>query len=156
MEMRLLYISIKYDGYTMPIVTYHDKENDRYTIVDGFHRYSVMRRYRDIHEKNGGLLPVVVIDKPLNNRMASTIRHNRARGRHSIPGMSNLVVSLLRGGWSDARICEELGLEKDEIIRLKHVTGYAKFFESSEYSRASESDKMIEKRIAYEKSAKPW
>jgi ParB-like chromosome segregation protein Spo0J len=128
MEMQLLYVSIKHDGYTQPVVTVYDEARDRYVIVDGFHRYSVMKRYPDIYEKNHGLLPVVVIDKSINDRMASTIRHNRARGKHSIAGMSTLVTEMLNNGWEDKRICEELGLEKQELIRLKHITGYAKFF----------------------------
>jgi len=147
MEMKLLYISIKHDGYTMPIVTIYDKDKDLYVIVDGFHRYSVMKRYRDIYDKNNGHLPIVVIDKPINDRMASTVRHNRARGEHSINGMSGIVISMLNKGWNDAQICEELGLEKEELIRLKHITGYAKFFANGEFSRAKESDQMIEARI---------
>jgi ParB-like chromosome segregation protein Spo0J len=150
-EMQLLYISIKHDGFTQPIVTFHDKANDRYVIVDGFHRYQIMRRYRDIYDKNHGLVPIVVIDKPLNDRIASTVRHNRARGKHSIDGMGALVVDLLKGGWDDARICGEIGLEKEELIRLKHVTGYAAFFLNAEYSRAEESGKQIEARLEHER-----
>jgi ParB-like chromosome segregation protein Spo0J len=150
-ELRLLYISIKHDGYTMPIVTIHDAEHDRFVIVDGFHRYQVMKRYRDIYEKNQGLLPIVVIEKSLNDRMASTVRHNRARGKHSIDGMGSLVVEMLRNGWSDERICGEIGLEKEELIRLKHVTGYAKFFLNAEYSRAEESAAQIKARLEHER-----
>jgi ParB-like chromosome segregation protein Spo0J len=153
-EMRLLYVSILHDGYTMPIVTIYDREKDQYVIVDGFHRYSVMKRYKDIYEKNHGLLPVVVIDKSINDRMASTIRHNRARGKHSVDGMSNLVVQMLNNGWDDKKICDELGLEKEELIRLKHVTGYAKFFMDVSYSKAQESSKQIAERVEYEKSLK--
>lgn len=78
-EMRLLYDSIREDGYTMPIVCYHDRENDTYIIVDGFHRWRIMRDYPDIYEREKGMLPVSVIDKPISGRMASTVRHNRAR-----------------------------------------------------------------------------
>jgi len=147
MEMALLYISIKHDGYTQPVVAFYDKDKDIYIIVDGFHRYSVMKRYKDIYEKNAGHLPVVVIDKPINDRMASTVRHNRARGKHSVNGMSAIIISMLNKGWGDAQICEELGLEKEELIRLKHVTGYAKFYENNDFSRAKESDHMIEARL---------
>jgi ParB-like chromosome segregation protein Spo0J len=150
MEMRLLYISILHDGYTQPVVVVYDKERDRYVIVDGFHRYSVMKRYPDIFKKNHGLLPVVVIDKSVNDRMASTIRHNRARGKHSIDGMSALVVQMLENGWSDKRVCDELGLEKQELIRLKHITGYAKFFAGGGYSPAMETNRQIEERLKYE------
>lgn len=150
-EMKLLYISIKHDGYTMPVVTVYDKENDRYVIVDGFHRYSVMKLYKDIYEENDGLLPIVVISENINDRMASTVRHNRARGKHSIDGMSNIVMNMLQNGWNDQRIMFELGLEKEELIRLKHLTGYAKFFENGEYNHAIMTDKQIEEKLNYQK-----
>jgi ParB-like chromosome segregation protein Spo0J len=152
MEMQLLYVSIKHDGYTQPVVAVYDEERDRFVIVDGFHRYSVMKRYRDIYELNHGLLPIVVLDKPLNDRMASTIRHNRARGKHSIAGMSALVIEMLKNGWEDRRVCEELGLEKQELIRLKHITGYAKFFAGGGYSQAMETNTQIDERLHYEQS----
>jgi ParB-like chromosome segregation protein Spo0J len=154
MEMRLLYISIKHDGYTQPVVTVYDEEHDRYVIVDGFHRYMIMKRYKDIREANHGLLPVVVIDKPINERMASTIRHNRARGKHSVDGMSNLVVTMLQNGWQDPQICSELGLEPEELIRLKHLTGYAKFFTDSKFSQAKETRTQIEERLKYDRESK--
>ena len=150
MEMRLLYVSIKHDGFTQPVVTVRDPERDRYIIVDGFHRYSIMKRYPDIHALNHGLLPIVVIDKGVNDRMASTIRHNRARGKHSIDGMSALVIEMLSNGWGDQRVCEELGLEKQELIRLKHITGYAKFFAGGGYSHAMETNRQIEERLKHE------
>lgn len=150
-EMKLLYISIKHDGYTMPVVTVYDKEKDRYVIVDGFHRYSVMKLYKDIYEENDGLLPIVVISENINDRMASTVRHNRARGKHSIDGMSNIVMNMLQNGWNDQRIMFELGLEKEELIRLKHITGYAKFFENGEYNHAIMTDKQIEEKLNYQK-----
>jgi ParB-like chromosome segregation protein Spo0J len=146
-ELKLLYLSIKSDGYTMPLVTIRDEVRDRYVLVDGFHRYAIMKRYRDIYEKNHGLLPVVVIDKPLNDRMASTVRHNRARGKHSIQGMGDLVLQMLSNGWRDARICSELGLEKEELARLKHITGYAKLYKDAQYSRAMETPRQIEARL---------
>ena len=93
-EMKLLYDSIKSDGYTMPIVCYYDKLKDSYIIVDGFHRYRIMKEYTDIYERENGLLPVSVIDKPLDQRIASTIRHNRARGSHDVDLMSNIVKEL--------------------------------------------------------------
>lgn len=83
-EMKLLYLSIRNDGYTQPTVTVYDEENDRYVIVDGFHRFLTMKSNPDIYERCGGRLPIVVIDKPINDRMASTVRHNRARGKHSV------------------------------------------------------------------------
>lgn len=149
-EMRLLYTSIKHDGFTQPVVTVYDEENDRYVIVDGFHRYSTMRLNADILESTGGLLPIVVIDKKINDRMASTVRHNRARGKHSVSGMASMVFSMLENGWADEAICNELGLEADELIRLKHVTGFSKLFENVEYKRAWETKNMIQLRKASE------
>ena len=150
-EMRLLYISIKQDGYTQPVVTVHDKERDKYVIVDGFHRFAVMKHYKDIHESTGGRLPIVVINKSVNERMASTVRHNRARGKHSIVGMGNLVFSMLENGWSDKDICREVGLTPDELLRLKHVTGFSKLFEDVEYRKAWETRRQIQIRKKYQK-----
>ena len=107
-ELDLLYDSIREDGYTMPIVCYFDETGDEYVIVDGFHRYRVMLEHPDIHERENGMLPVSVIDKPLDCRMASTIRHNRARGSHN-------------------------GMDKDEILRLKQITGLAALFKDAEF-----------------------
>ena len=127
-ELKLLYDSIKEDGYTMPIVCYHDKEADRYIIVDGFHRYRIMLDYPDIYAREKGMLPVSVIDKPIDHRMASTIRHNRARGAHDVDLMSNIIKELHELGRSDAWICKHLGMDMDEILRLKQITGLASLF----------------------------
>ncbi|WP_461367048.1 IbrB-like domain-containing protein [Candidatus Darwinibacter acetoxidans] len=139
-EMELLYRSIKEDGYTMPIVCYYHKDDDMYEIVDGFHRYTVMLKYKDIYEREGGYLPVSVIDKPISERMASTIRHNRARGTHNIDLMSNIVAELVEMGKSDAWIARHLGMDVDEILRLKQITGLADLFKDHEYSQAWETD----------------
>jgi len=137
-EMRLLHISILEDGYTQPIVCFYDQDNDQYVVVDGFHRTRVGTEKRDIRERIHGYLPIVVIDKPLDERMASTIRHNRARGKHAVSPMSDLVATLYRGGWADDRIAKELGMELDEVLRLKQITGLPEIFADREYSRAWE------------------
>ena len=137
-EMRLLYDSIKQDGYTMPIVCYYNKDDDMYEIVDGFHRYTVMLQHEDIREREGGMLPVSVIDKPLDERMASTIRHNRARGTHDVDLMSNIVAELHKIGRSDAWLAKHLGMDQDEILRLKQITGLAEAFKDNEFSRSWE------------------
>jgi ParB-like chromosome segregation protein Spo0J len=142
-EMELLYISIKHDGYTQPIVTIYDEENDRYVIVDGFHRYYVCKTCADILERNYGYVPIVVIDKPISDRMASTVRHNRARGVHSIDGMANIVFNMLNEGLSDADICNELGMEAEELVKLKHITGFSKLFENAEYNKAWKTQTQI-------------
>ena len=135
-EMKLLYDSIKEDGYTMPIVCYYVKEKDIYVIVDGFHRYRVMLDYPDIRERENGMLPVSVINKSLDNRMASTIRHNRARGSHDVDLMSNIVKELHELGRSDAWISKHLGMDKDEILRLKQITGLAALFRDVKFGQA--------------------
>lgn len=121
-EMQLLYTSIKEDGYTMPIVCYYDEQNDKYIIVDGFHRYSVMLKYKNIYDREGGCLPVSVINKDINNRVASTIRHNRARGKHEVQLQAN-VVKMLKDGWDELKIMKELGMTLEEVQRLLCITG---------------------------------
>ena len=137
-EMRLLYESIKEDGYTMPVVCYHDREKDQYVIVDGFHRYRVMLEHPDIYAREQGMLPVSVIEKPLDHRMASTIRHNRARGSHNVDLMSNIISELHMLGRSDAWISQHLGMDRDEILRLKQITGLAALFQDVEFGTAWE------------------
>lgn len=137
-EMRLLYDSIKQDGYTMPIVCYYNEKDDMYEIVDGFHRYTVMLQHQDIYDREHGMLPVSVIDKPIDERMASTIRHNRARGTHDVDLMSNIVAELHKIGRSDAWLAKHLGMDQDEILRLKQITGLAEAFKDHEFSRSWE------------------
>jgi len=152
-ELALLHTSISHDGYTMPVVTIYDPAIDKYVIVDGFHRYFIMKSYKDIYEHNNGMLPIVVIDKDINDRMASTVRHNRARGEHSIDGMGLMVFKMLDNGWSDTDICNELGLEAEELLRLKHVTGFSKLFDDVEYRKSWESRYQIKERIKAQKAA---
>ena len=149
-EMQLLYVSIKADGYTQPIVTIFDETLKKYVIVDGFHRYFVGRNQADIREAVNGMLPIVVIDKSANERMAATVRHNRARGEHSIAGMGNLVFSMLQNGMTDAEVCNEIGLEPEELLKLKHITGFSKLFVGHKYNKAWETDKMIKLRKSKE------
>jgi ParB-like chromosome segregation protein Spo0J len=151
-EMRLLYISISHDGYTQPIVTVYDEAKDQYVIVDGFHRYTTMKLNKDLYDKTNGMLPVVVIKKSINDRMASTVRHNRARGKHSVTGMANMVFQMLDNGWKDEAICAELGVEADELIRLKHVTGFSKLFENVDYRKAWETKRQIQLKKLYKDS----
>lgn len=135
-ELKLLYDSIKEDGYTMPVVCYYSQSDDLYVIVDGFHRYRVMLEHEDIYKREKGMLPVSVIDKPLAQRMASTIRHNRARGAHDVDLMGNIVRELHDLGRSDAWISKHLGMDRDEILRLKQITGLASLFREVNFGRA--------------------
>ena len=137
-EMKLLYESIKNDGYTMPIVCYYLEDEDKYEIVDGYHRYTVMLTHKDIYEREQGLLPVSVIDKPVSDRMASTIRHNRARGEHSIELMTNIVAELSKSGMSDAWIMKNIGMDAEELLRLKQLSGLQELFKDKDFSRSWE------------------
>ena len=135
-EMKLLYKSILEDGYTMPIVCYYLKDEDKYEIVDGFHRYSTMLNHKDIYDREGGCLPVSVINKPISDRMASTIRHNRARGSHDIDLMTNIVADLVNSGMSDAWILKNIGMDADELLRLKQISGLAALFKDKDFSKS--------------------
>ena len=150
-EMTLLYTSISEDGYTQPVVTIYDPEVDKYIVVDGYHRYTTMRRYADIAESTHGHLPIVVIDKPLADRIASTVRHNRARGKHSTAGMSSLVFQMLSAGESDETICRKIGVDAEELARLKHVTGYSALFRDTEYSPAVMTESQLRAKAEYKK-----
>ena len=133
-EMKLLELSIWEDGYTMPCVCYYDAERDRYELVDGYHRYLVLKTSKRIYERERGLLPVTVIEKDLSNRMASTIRHNRARGTHNVELMSEIVAELTRARMSDQWIMRHIGMDRDELLRLKQITGLAELFADKEFS----------------------
>lgn len=135
-EMKLLYQSIKEDGYTMPIVCYYIAEKDEYEIVDGYHRYRTMLEHKDIYDRENGCLPVTIIDKDISNRMASTIRHNRARGSHSIELMVNIVADLVESGMSDAWILKNIGMDAEELLRLKQLSGLQSLFKDKEFSNA--------------------
>lgn len=137
-EMKLLELSIWEDGFTQPVVTYYDKSRDKYIVVDGFHRYTVLKTSKRIFEREQGLLPIVVIDKAIGERMASTIRHNRARGSHNVDLMSNIVGELVEMGKTDTWISRHLGMDVDEILRLKQITGLASLFKDREFSRSWE------------------
>ena len=153
-EMDLLYTSILHDGYTQPVVTIWDDKIKKYCIIDGFHRYFTCKTNKDIRDRNNGKLPIVVLDKEINDRMASTVRHNRARGKHSVAGMSNMVFSMLDNGWGDAEICNELGMEPEELLRLKHITGFSKLFEDAEYKKAWMTKRQIQIKIEHRNKVK--
>ncbi len=137
-EFKLLERSILEDGYTMPIVCYYDGVEDMYEIVDGFHRYLVMKNSEEIAERENYTLPVSVIDKPLENRIASTIRHNRARGNHSLELMKEIVEQLVEAGLSDEWIMNNIGMDKEELVRLKQLTGLASLFKDKDFSKSWE------------------
>jgi len=139
-EMRLLQHSIRMDGYTQPIVVYDEGE---YYEVDGFHRNRVGKECKDIRDRIRGYLPVTLINADRSeraDRIAATIRHNRARGKHAVTAMSDIVLELSRRNWSDAKIARELGMEPDEVLRLKQITGLAELFADKEFSEAWEGE----------------
>ena len=136
-EMKLLHTSIKEDGYTQPIVTF-DLKNGKREVVDGFHRNRIGKEYKDINKRIHGYLPVTTLDKPLDERIGSTIRHNRARGTHQIRDMSSIVLDLTKQGWTEEEICKKLGMELDEVIRLKQITGLKEAFQDHDFSKSGE------------------
>lgn len=139
-EMKLLEISIVNDGYTQPIVTWWGE--DKIEVIDGFHRNRVARESEEVQKRVHGYLPVVQIKKERegkNDRIASTIRHNRARGKHMVSAMSDIVIELKKRNWSDARISKELGMDEDEVLRLCQISGLAEAFENEDFSKAWES-----------------
>ena len=139
-EMALLETSIWEDGYTQPVVTVYDPDNDQYIVVDGFHRYLTLVNSERIREREKEMLPVVVLNKEMGDRMASTIRHNRARGSHNIELMSTIVSELVEMGKGDRWICQHIGMSKDELLRMKQITGVAALFQNKEFSQAWEGD----------------
>lgn len=144
-EMELLHTSIKEDGYTQPIVVY--QHDGIYEVVDGFHRNRVGKECADIRERIHGYLPVTVINDERHDkadRIASTIRHNRARGKHKVEAMSDIVIELKRRNWSDKKIAKELGMDADEVLRLTQITGLAEMFADKEFSNAWEVDMLDE------------
>lgn len=138
-EMELLRLSIEADGFTQPIVVW-ESEPGTYEVVDGFHRHKVGKMLGLSH------LPVVVVNKnrtDKGDRMASTIRHNRARGKHGIGSMSEIVIELSRRNWSDKKIAKELGMDADEVLRLKQIKGLEEMFANREFSEAWEIDEEL-------------
>jgi hypothetical protein len=145
-EMELLHVSILEDGYTQPIVSWH-RDDGIFEVVDGFHRNRVGREYPDVVDRVRGFLPLTVINgerEDRGDRIASTIRHNRARGKHQISAMSDIVVELKRRNWQDERIARELGMERDEILRLMQITGLADLFSDQEFSRSWDIEGQVD------------
>lgn len=139
-EMQLLEVSIVNDGYTQPIVTW--PKGDKVEVIDGFHRNRVGRESPEVNKRIMGYLPTVIIKKEREgkgDRMASTIRHNRARGKHAVSAMSDIVIELKKRNWSEARIGKELGMDEDEILRLCQISGLAEAFENDDFSKSWES-----------------
>lgn len=143
-EMELLETSIWEDGYTQPVVVVYDDENDKYVVIDGFHRYCVLRDSRRVNEREQGMLPVVCLDKEMHDRMASTIRHNRARGTHNIELMSTIVAELVEMGKGDRWICQHIGMSPDELLRLKQITGVAALFQNEDFSASWDAEDFEE------------
>lgn len=147
-EMKLLEHSIREDGYTQPIVTWNTE--DKYQVVDGFHRNRIGKETEDIKNNIYNHLPITIIrenktDK--GSRISSTIRHNRARGTHSIDGMAQIVLDLTKRNWSKEKISKELGMDSDEVLRLSQITGLAEMFSDREFSEAWELEKIDEQDI---------
>jgi ParB-like chromosome segregation protein Spo0J len=142
-EMELLRLSISADGYTQPIVSMLESNGKTREVIDGFHRNRVGKECKDIQKRVHGYLPVVTINeerKDLNDRMASTIRHNRARGKHKIQAMSDIVLDLKKRNWSDEKIAKNLGMDADEVLRLCQIGGISELFSDKDFSQAWEAE----------------
>jgi ParB-like chromosome segregation protein Spo0J len=138
-EMQLLEISITNDGYTQPIVTWQNEDKGKVEVIDGFHRHRVGKESEVVKSRVLGYLPTVIIrpeQTGKNDRIASTIRHNRARGKHHVNAMSDIVIELKRRNWSDERIAKELGMDSDEVLRLCQISGLQEAFENEDFSEA--------------------
>ena len=147
-EMELLRLSIMNDGYTQPIVSW--SQDDRFEVVDGFHRSRVGKECDDVKARIHGYVPLVVIKEDRegrNDRMASTIRHNRARGKHSVESMSDIVLELKRRNWSPKKIGKELGMDQDEVLRLVQITGLAEVFADKEFAEAWEAVSLTDEEF---------
>lgn len=137
-EMRLLALSIEKDGLTMPVVVADDKKG--WVVVDGFHRRQVVKTKANVRQSLGGYLPIVRLNKNLEDRITSTVRHNMARGAHQVELTAKLVTLLRKHNWTNERIGKELGMDPDEVLRLKQMQGLAEAFSSREFSRAWDVD----------------
>lgn len=136
-NMKLLETSIMDNGFCFPVVTIYDSDLDKYVIVDGFHRYSIFKDYLKAKE-----LPIVVLEQDINQRMSATVQFNRARGVHQVELMGDMVKSLIQQGMSEDQISEHLGMQLEEVFRLKQITGIAELFKNQMYSQAWEMREM--------------
>jgi ParB-like chromosome segregation protein Spo0J len=150
-EMELLRLSIEEDGYTQPIVTFDEGESRE--VVDGFHRHRVGKECLGIQKRIHGYLPVVAINEGRSDkgdRIAATIRHNRARGKHRVDSMSEIVIELRRRNWSDDKIAKHLGMDPDEVLRLTQISGLAEMFSDQEFSVSWDVENAEEQQIEFE------
>lgn len=140
-EMKLLKLSIRKDGLTMPVVVCDTPDNKEhpYTVVDGFHRTTVVQRDNEVNKSLYGYVPVSRLNKSIEDRITSTVRHNMARGTHQVELSAKLIVLLRKHNWTNARIGTELGMDADEVLRLKQITGLAEAFKDQEFSESWEA-----------------
>ena len=146
-EMELLEVSITNDGYTQPIVTWPNKEKGKIEVIDGFHRHRVGKESKIVNQRIQGFLPTVIIRKEQeskNDRIASTIRHNRARGKHQINAMSEIVIELKNRNWTNQRIAKQLGMDEEEVLRLCQISGLEHLFNDNDFSKAWEASDYVE------------
>ena len=149
-EMELLRLSISADGYTQPIVSMLEENGETREVIDGFHRNRVGKECEEIQKRVHGYLPVVTINEDrtkINDRVASTIRHNRARGKHKIDAMSDIVIDLKKRNWSDEKISKNLGMDKDEVLRLCQIGGLVELFSNTEFSKSWEAEEYTDDEI---------
>jgi len=146
-EMELLRLSIASDGFTQPIVTWANSEKVENEVIDGFHRHRVGKECSEIQSRIHGYLPIVAVTEDRegeNVRVASTIRHNRARGKHKVEAMADIVMDLHKRNWSDKKIAKELGMDQDEVLRLSQITGLLEAFADTDFTEAWEAEEYSE------------
>jgi hypothetical protein len=144
--MELLEVSIMNDGYTQPIVAWNNPEKEKIEVIDGFHRNRVGKESKIVSKRVMGYLPIVDIRKEQsgkNDRIASTIRHNRARGKHQVNAMSEIVIELKNRNWSNSRISKQLGMDEEEVLRLCQISGLEHLFTDKDFSNAWESSDEV-------------
>lgn len=147
-EMRLLHLSIKKDGVTMPVVVADQKNKKKpFVVVDGFHRTTVIQTDKEINESLCGYVPVSKLNKSIEDRITSTVRHNMARGTHQVELSAKLVATLRKHNWTNARIGLELGMDADEVLRLKQITGLAELFKDKDFSYSWDPEKENDKQL---------
>jgi ParB-like chromosome segregation protein Spo0J len=146
-EMRLLKLSIEKDGLTMPVVAC-EKSDGGYVVVDGFHRTTTVKTDKKISDSLQGYIPISILNKSIEDRITATVRHNMARGSHQVELSANLITMLTKHHWTNSRIGKELGMEPDEVLRLKQVRGLAEAFADKEFSKAWEPEKQSEQSLS--------
>ncbi|MEQ3696120.1 MAG: ParB N-terminal domain-containing protein [Pseudomonadales bacterium] len=135
-EYRLLTHSIREDGITMPLVVAKSQGQKPYVVVDGYHRAQIIKFDKEVNKSLADHIPVVILAKPLDKRISSSVRHNMARGSHQVKLTAKLILRLKELNWTNDEIGKELGMDSDEVLRMQQITGLAEAFKNDDFSTA--------------------